>query len=171
MLNEKNALVILWTGNKMPEELVATIGNTLIVNGITIPEHLTVVYKDAEGVAKALVREANGISTLHIDIADNHTTEAVRQAVVYIGKRFEASLTNTKGNLTEFALKLNNAVQIAHSNIGFNPISDNEQDRALIKAVEVISTVDAVIPATLARKYHITKQVCDVIKMVYNQFC
>lgn len=171
MSGNKNALVLLWTGNEMPEDMVMLIKDILIKNGITIPEYLVAVYKDAEGIANSLVKEADGISTFRIDIADNQVAEALKQAIIFIGTRFEASLINAKGNnLAQFTLELHTAVQSAHNNIGFNPYGGSEQERALVKAVKLISTTSAVIPSSLARKYHITKQVCDVIKLVHNQF-
>jgi len=172
MLGNKNALVLLWTGNDLPDYLVTKIAEILTANRITVPELLKVVYKDQEGLAQCLVREANGVSTVKFDVTDDSLAKAIEQAVTYIGKRFEASLTNAKGNLVQFAIELQSALSQARSNIGFNSLNmlSETDDKALIKAVELLSTVPATIPAPLAKKYHITKSVCDVIKQIYNQF-
>lgn len=172
MLGNKNALVILWTGNDMPDYLVEKIAETMTTSGITVPELMKIIYKDQEGLAQCLVREANGVSTVKFDVADNDLAKAIEQAVIYIGKRFEVSLASAKGNLIPFAIELQSALSKARSNIGFNILnmSSDTDDKALIKAVELLSTIPAVIPASLAKKYHITKGVCDVIKQIHNQF-
>lgn len=172
MLGNKNALVILWTGNDMPDYLVEKIAETMTTSGITVPELMKIIYKDQEGLAQCLVREANGVSTVKFDVADNDLAKAIEQAVIYIGKRFEVSLASAKGNLIPFAIELQSALSKARSNVGFNflnMVADTD-DKALIKAVELLSTIPAVIPASLAKKYHITKSVCDVIKQIHNQF-
>ena len=172
MLGNKNALVLLWTGNDLPDYLVTKIAEILTTNWITVPELLKVVYKDQEGLAQCLVREANGVSTVKFDLTDDDLAEAIKQAVIYVGKRFEVSLANAKGNLVPFAIELQSALSQARSNIGFNSLNilSDTDDKALIKAVELLSTVPAVIPPSLAKKYHITRGVCDVIKQIYNQF-
>lgn len=172
MLGNKNAVVILWTGNDLPDMLVKQIADILISNGITVPELLKIVYKDQEGLAQCLIKESNGVSTVKFDVTDDETAKAVEQAVIYIGKRFEVSLMNTKGNLVQFAIELQSALSKARNSIGFNSLNvlSNMEDNALIKAVELLSTVPAVIPVPLAKKYHITKPVCDIIKQIYNQF-
>lgn len=172
MLGKKNALVIFWTGNDMPDYLVGKIAETLTTNGVTVPELLKVVYKDQEGLTKCLIHEANSVSTIKFDITDDSLAKALEQAIIYIGKRFEVSLANAKGNLVPFAIELQSALSKARSNIGFNILnmSEDTDDRALIKAVELISTTSAVVPASLAKKYHMTKNVFDVIKQIHNQF-
>ena len=106
MQNSKNALVILWTGNPISEYLVQKIVEPFIVNNVTTPELLTFVYKDQDGLANCLVKEANGISTIKFDIVDDKLSEALEKSIVYVGKRFEASLINAKGNLAFFAIDL-----------------------------------------------------------------
>lgn len=171
MLGNKNALVLLWTGNELPDYLAGKIAEVLTTNGITMPEMLRMIYKDQDGLAQCLIRETNGTSTIKFDVTDDKLAEAIKQAVIYIGKRFEVSLVSaSKGNLVNFALELQQAVSKAHNNAGFNVLNISEEDKALIGAVELISTVNAIIPSSLAKKYHFTKQVCDVIKQIHNQF-
>jgi hypothetical protein len=171
MLGNKNALVILWTGNDIPDHLIGKIGDVLVSNNVTIPEMLKIVYKDQEGLSQCLIREANGVSTIKFDITDDKVAEAIRQAIIYIGKRFEASLTNAKaGNLVPFALELQSALSKARSNASFNILCVDADDKALINAVELIATTSAEVPASFAKKWHFSKSVVDVIKQIHNQF-
>lgn len=169
MLNNKNALVILWTGNDIPDDLVREIGEIMTRNGVCIPETMKIVYKDQDGLAQCLIREVNGVSTIKFDVATDELAEALKQAVILIGKRFENLLVNTR-NLTPFALKLSSELSKAKNNVSFNILGASDEDKALVRAVELISTTKAVIPATLAKKYHFTKEVCETIKIVFNQF-
>ena len=170
MQNSKNALVILWTGNPISEYLVQKIVEPFIVNNVTTPELLTFVYKDQDGLANCLVKEANGISTIKFDIVDDKLSEALEKSIIYIGKRFEASLINAKGNLVFFAIDLQSALTKARTNASFNSIGISDDDKALINAVELLATTKAIIPASLAKKYHMNKSVFDVIKQIHNQF-
>lgn len=170
MLSNKNALVVMWTGNEVSDDLIKKIAEYLVDSGVTIPELLKIIYKDQDGIAQCMVREANGVQTIRFDVTTDELAEALKQAIIFIGKRFEASLTNARGNLVPFALELQQALSKARSAVGFNFLGVSNEDKALIKAVELIATTNAVIPKPLAQKYHITKQVCDIVRQIHNQF-
>lgn len=162
---KNNALVLLWKGEELPDYLVKKIAEILITNGICIPEMLTIKVKDEEAVACALLRDANNNDTVVVD--KPNVAEAVKQAIVYIGKRFEDLLKDAKssGDYLLFALDLSNAVTIAQRNISFVGVGSNDE---LLTAVDILATTPAVIPATLAKKYYINNRVIDVIKQVYK---
>lgn len=165
MKANNNALVILWKGKELPDYLAQKVAEILITNGICIPEMLTMKYMDEESVAKALVRDnANRINVFDEDRKDI-IAETVKQSVIYIGKRFEASLTGTNGNLAQFAIELKNAIMDTRNSTVFNAVGTEPQ---LLKAVEIIATTTAIIPAALAKKYHFSQNVVEVIKMVYK---
>lgn len=154
-----NALILLWKGQNLPENLVKKIAEVLLTNQVCIPEMLTIKYKDEESVANALIRDCN--ATVTTITTENSVSEAVKQAVIYIGTRFEKTLNVPNGDLTAFAIKLLLAFQDEKS------ISSTHE---LYNAVEIIATSKAVIPHTLARKYHFTQKVCDIIKKIYNTY-
>lgn len=162
-----NALVLLWEGNQLPDYLVKKVAEVLIVNGICIPEMLTVKLLDEDAVTKAILRDASKVAVDTTVKPDRNLAEAVKQAVIYIGKRFEDSLKDTNGhehNLV-FAINLSNAVTTARRNMSFIGVGTNDE---LLTAIEILSTTNAVIPASLAKKYHFTQDVVNVIKEVYR---
>lgn len=165
-----HALILLWQGESVPDYLVQKVAEILINNGICAPERLIAKYKDADGIANALLRDIAPTQFNTAKKENAELAEAVKQAVVYIGKRFEASLTGTNGptgNIAMFAVELSNAVTTARRNISFVGVGTNNE---LLTAIEILSTTTAVIPPSLAKKYHFTQNVVDVIKKVYNSY-
>lgn len=161
-----HALVIMWNGDDLPDYISQKIGEMLIVNNISKAENVTVVYKDANGIASSLLRD---LTNLRQDNDADATAEAIRNAAIYIGKRFEASLTSTNsiGNLTTFAIELSNAVTLARRSLSFTSVGSSDE---LLSAIEILSTKEGTIPSAIARKYHITQNVINVIKKVYNSY-
>lgn len=170
MLNKKNALVLLWTGNPIDVNTINSLKDVLVKDGVTIPELLTIVSKDDEGIAESMIRD-NGEYALKIKINnDKNTEDAVNNAVVYIGERFKDSLAVAKKNIGQFTLELCSALQKEKYPWiieGFIP-SPTEHAKALLNAVEIIATKKASIPLSLAKKYNITQKVIDVIIQIYN---
>lgn len=168
-MRANNALVLIWKGDQLPDYLVNKVAEVLIANKVCIPEMLTIKVLDEEAVTNALL---NRVSTDNVTVVktENDLAEAVKQAVIYIGKRFEASLTGTNGpigNVAAFAIELSNAVSTAMRNTSFIGVGSNDE---LLTAIEILSTTNAVIPPSLAKKYHFTQNVVDVIKKVYQSY-
>lgn len=161
-----NALVLLWKGNTIPDYLVEKVAEVLITNGVCIPEMLTIKYSDEEEIAKVLIK---GTEKKFGTIPPN-SSEAVKNAVIYIGTRFKNSLTGTNGtidNTTAFAIELSNAVTIAQRNRSFIGVGSKDE---LLTAIEIIATVRATVPNALVKKYHFTTEVVDVIGKVYENY-
>lgn len=165
MSGKKNAVIILYTGDDLPDYVVEQIAKILLSSGITVPELLTVIHKDQEAISEALLRDATAIPLVQEATKDD-LAEAIKAAIVYIGKRFEASLTNTKGNMVPFAMELSTALEEDSVNSAFNVLNPKTELR---KAVELLSETEYVIPAHLARKYHFTENVVNTIKFVYKK--
>lgn len=156
---KNNALILLWKGEAIPDYLVEKIAEILISNGVSIPEMLKIKYKDEDGIANALL---NAVHT-EVTVTPEEPTEAVKNAIIYIGKRFEYSLTGTNGNLGLFALELSNAYTAERKFISLIGTG-----RELVNAVKILATTNITIPKTFANKHHITNNVIEVIKKVYN---
>lgn len=169
MLNNKHAIVILYSGSEMPDYIGQKIGELLITSGLTIPENVTIVYKDQESVSKALIRDAiNTVPSIKFETKNSDDlAEAIKSAIIYIGERFKGTLANANGNMVLFVLELTSALMEERDNNSFNFL--NLTGDQLRKAVEIISTNEYIIPTTLARKYHFTKSVVDAIKSVYSK--
>ena len=167
-MKANNALILLWAGESIPDYMVQKVAEVLITGGLCIPEMLTIKYKDENSIANALLRDDLSKDGIIIEKKSTGTPEEVKQAIIYIGERFKASLSGTNsssGNLAMFAIELNNAVITARRNISFTGVGSQDE---LLTAIEIISTVDAIVPQSLVRKYHFTQNVIDVIKKIYN---
>lgn len=174
MLNKKHALVFMWDGNPICDEDVAKLLEFFVDKGYTKEQLIVAQYKDQSDIAAIMVREAGNrivktVQSIEENVQKNETTTAIRSAVEYIGKRFENSLANTKtlGSLTNFALTLQPEASKAYA----KPESLRDYDETcLVNAIEILSTATGTIPASLAKKYHITRGVISIIKQIYNQF-
>lgn len=169
-MKANNALVLLWKGDQLPDYLVKKVAEVLLTNSICTPEMLTIKVLDEDAVTNALIRNACVSDNITVARNNEDLMEAVKQSVIYIGKRFEASLKGTNGpigNIALFAIELSNAVSTAKRNTSFIGVGTNDE---LLTAVEILSTTAAVIPASLAKKYHFTQNVVDVIKKVYHSY-
>lgn len=163
---KNNALILLWKGEDLSDYLVQKVAEFLVLNGICTPEMLTIKYKDEDGVANALLRDvsqATVVSTVKTD--DVEVEQAVKNAVIYIGERFKDSLRRVE--ILNFTIELYNAVTTARRNISFVGVGTKDE---LLTAVEILSTANATIPSSLAKKYHFTQDVIKVIKKVYNSY-
>ena len=160
-----NALVLLWKGQNLSDNLIKKIAEVLLTNEVCIPEMLTIKYKDEESVANALIRDCVFMSQDIDEENPDRALEAVKQAVIYIGTRFRSTLSVPNGDLTAFTIELSLAFRDEK-----NMEEIESSTHALYNAVEIIATKKAIIPHTLARKYHLTQKVCDIIKKIYNAY-
>lgn len=161
------ALVIIWEGREMPTPMITEIANVLVSNGVATPELLTMKQLDSDELAKAIINH----SIVKKAVVDNDIPEKdhVKEAVMFIGKRFESTLANANGNYVPFALSLSNALREAKNTLSFNSLSPNHaNERAIVNAVEIIATKKDTISTTLARKYHFNQKVVDVIAQIYK---
>ena len=167
---KNNAVVLLWKGKNIPDYIVEKVAEILINSGVCIPEMLTIKVLDDDAVAKAVVREVSSVNVESSIKTDCNLAEAVKQSVIYIGKRFEASLKGTNGasgNIGMFAIELTNAVRTERYNTSFIGVGTNNE---LLTAIEILSTTNAVIPASLAKKYHFSQDVVEIIKKVHHSY-
>lgn len=175
MSGNKNAVVLLWTGNDLPDYLVEKLAELLTTSGICVPELLKARVYDQQGINDALIRDLSKediIPQVFVgENQENKTADVIKNAVIYIGKRFEATLMNAKGNYIPFALSLDEAVREARTTASFNILSPElMENRALLEAIEALATKKAMIPTNFAKKYHVTQTVVDIVAQVYNKY-
>lgn len=160
-MTANNAIVVLWSGNNLPDYLSQKIGELLINNGICEPENITIIYKDSDGVAKSLIHDTM-CNEIVQNVSKNPELEAITHSVVYIGKRFEP-LIDTNGSLLQFAITLASEAKMAKKN-AYRTADEN----ALLSAIEIIVNNYALIPKSLAKEYRFTTRVVNVIREVYQ---
>ena len=170
MSTTNHALIILWNGKDMPDHVVTEIVQYMHSAGVCIPELTKAIYKDQKGIVDSIIRDVDK-TCLKVDIQEDEQQEAIKQSVIYIGERFSKYLKGTvRPNVLNFAMAITEAVSKARVNVGANPSAENEYDKALLNAVEIIATARDRIPASVARKYNITTNIVSVISQVYYQF-
>ena len=160
-----HALILLWRGKNLPDYLLEKIGEVLTVNGVTVPELLKATYMDQEGIAQALVRDSGKI-IFDVDSVEDETLTAINNAIVYIGERYKSLLSHKQ--YLGFAVTLSGDVNKANINTSFNVENINENDKALLNAVEILATSN-LNNTEITKKYNISKQVLNIITQVYNQ--
>ena len=166
-----HALIILWSGKDIPDFLVAEIAEILSKNRIAVPELMHIIYKDQAGIADSIIRDCNGESlSVNIKSELEEEQEAIKNAIVYIGERFATDLANKNGGLLTFAVHLTEQVSKARVNTSMNTLVVDENDKALLNAVEIIATKRNDIPMNAARLKNISPKAINVISQVYYQF-
>lgn len=166
MRASRHAIIIMYTGEDVSRDVLKNLSDTLIINNIAIPELTTVVYKDEAEIANVLLRSAGE----EVPAEKTPLTKAIENAVIYIGERFKESLRGANGpigNIAMFAIELSSAVTEARRNTSFTGVGTRNE---LLTAIEILSTNEGTIPSSLAKKYHFTQNVVEVIKKIYNSY-
>lgn len=160
----KYALYIGWSGNQPKDEDVVEIAKYLESKGICRVENISIKEFDEDAIAKAVVSSA---STIKIETKENVNHEPVRNAVVFIGTQYQNFLRDR--DYVGFALALSSDVSKANSKGVSTGTVRTNNDIALIRAVEILSTTDMVVPKKLANEYDITQNVINIIKNIYDR--
>ena len=163
-MKNNNAIIILWQGRDVSKYIIERIQTFLVSNGICEPQDMTVVLKDENSIANALLRDTvnkhcNVESNIVRFVKEPEST-AIEHAVVYIGGRFEASLSNTIG----FTVDITQQVLEAKSR-SFKTAEDN----SLLAAIEIIAKNETSIPTALLRKGHLNQSLVKIITDIYNK--
>lgn len=149
-MNKPGMILILYKGEELPTAAAVAIAEVCKQYGIVdTVEDLTVVYKDAEGIAKM-------IAGMNITVNTRTTQQAeIEEAVKYIGKRFKRKLTEglASGNLRGFAIAL--------------AVAGNDEEE-VSHAIKVIATKNGKISKELQLNNNFNSEVVDIIRHVYE---
>ena len=148
-------LTVLYNGKELPDAAAAMIAACLQdMQVITDVNQCTIVYKDSEAIANAILAAENlpKVEVSHIN--DISSQERIVAAVAHIGKYFAEDISKCKKtrDYTPFALHL---------------IVECNRDQTIHKSVEILATESGVISKDIARKYGFTEKIIEVIKSVY----
>lgn len=149
------SLTVLYNGKELPDAAAAMIAACLVdMKVITDVNQCTIVYKDSEAIANAILAAENlpKVEVSHIN--DVSSQERIVAAVAHIGKYFAEDISKCKKtrDYTPFALHL---------------IVECDRDQTIHKSVEILATESGVISKDIARKYGFTEKIVEVIKSVY----
>lgn len=148
-------LTVLYNGKELPDAAAAMIAACLVdMKVITDVNQCTIVYKDSEAIANAILA-AEKDSSISIPLGnDASSQEKIVAAVAHIGKYFAEDISKCKKtrDYTPFALHL---------------LVECDRDQTIHKSVEILATESGVISKDIARKYGFTEKIVEVIKSVY----
>jgi hypothetical protein len=154
-MNKICCLTVLYNGKELPDAVAAMIAACLVdMKVITDVDQCTIVYKDSESIANAILATEKA-SSISIPLGnDASSQEKIVAAVAHIGKYFAEDISKCKKtrDYTPFALHL---------------IVECDRDQTIHKSVEILATESGVISKDIARKYGFTEKIIEVIKSVY----
>lgn len=154
-MNKICCLTVLYNGRELPETTAGMIAALLMNSGvISNTDQCTIVYKDSEAIANAVLA-AEKASSISIPLGnDASSQEKIVAAVAHIGKYFAEDISKCKKtrDYTPFALHL---------------LVECDRDQTIHKSVEILATEDGLISRDIARKYGFTEKIVEVIKSVY----
>ena len=150
------SLTVLYNGKELPDAAAAMIAACLVdMKVITDVNQCTIVYKDSEAIANAILA-AEKIPSIHVhaSVEDSSSQEKIVAAVAHIGKYFAEDISKCKKtrDYTPLALHL---------------IVECDRDQTIHKSVEILATESGVISKDIAKKYGFTEKIVEVIKSVY----
>ena len=148
-------LTVLYNGRELPEAIANMIAILLANHGvISDTDQCTIVYKDSEAIANAILA-AEKASSISIPLSnDASSQEKIVAAVAHIGKYFaeDISICKKTRDYSSFVLHL---------------MTECNRDETTRKSVEILATEDGLISRDIAKKYGFTEKVVHTIKSVY----
>lgn len=161
MLSNTHCIVILYNGNDIPEfaenAIMAQLVQVLVDRGLCIPELVTVVYKDSEGVAASIARD---VLAAKQQVVQPVVEDPVENALVYLKERYKNELSNS--NLIPLVLKLTDDIR-AHRRL---TAEGKEGDILLMNSLEIISTKG--IATSKLIKHGISERAMNAMEQVYK---
>lgn len=158
--NEPRALVIVWQGKEVPEEIVAEIVAMMAQCKATVPELVTAKQFDADGLAKCIG------NTIHVDgsnILNNNDLDPIYNAIVFIGTKYKECL----GNTGTFSIHLSSDL----SDEKYKRATGKPTDESLIAAVEILATKTISSRyAPVLNEYGMKKSILDIIHTTYMYY-
>jgi hypothetical protein len=149
---ESRAIVILYSGKETPAAVIEAIGNTLVVNGLCIPELLQIKVLDADSVANAVVAR-----TVASDAKQQNEDEnALEHAMKFLSTTFENEIRIANGSDALGICVLDRAVRKCISNLNYGFIKE------LHAALEIIKS--STMPRTLCKAHGWSLNVWKVFK-------
>lgn len=145
----------------MPEfaqnAVMAQLVQVLVDRGLCIPELVTVVYKDSEGIAASIARDVLAAKQQVIEpVVEN----PVENALIYLKKRYKKELNSA--NLIPLILKLAEDIAAHRKQLA----KDGEGDVLLINSLEII-TRKGISVSDLAR-IGISERALNAMQQVYT---
>lgn len=159
MINGRDtqAIIITYNGEMIDPSAQKALASLLIDHFGARASEITMVLKDSKGIAETLLRDSQHQIKI-VDQPQLSAEEALEQAIIYIGEKFEIDLSNKDDDaFGAFAFSL--AQELTEG-----------RDENVRTAVEIIATTQGKISKRLCVKYKINSKVLNLIKVCYNRY-
>lgn len=158
---EPRAIIIVWQGKEVPEEVISQIVAIMANCGAAIPEMVTAKQFDADGLAKCI---GGCISIDNSGILNNKDLDPIHNAIVYIGTYYKESIANT----SMFALQLSADISTER----YKRATGKPVNESLINAVEILATKTVNINkySTVLNEYGMKKATLEIIHTAYRYY-
>lgn len=158
---EPRAIVIVWQGKEVPEDIIAKMIAIMADCGAAIPEMVTAKQFDADGLAKCIGGSIN-IDTS--GILNKEDLDPIYNAIVFIGTYYKECIANTGA----FALQLSADISTER----YKRSTGKPTNESLMTAVEILATkvINSHKYANVLSEYGIKKSVLEVIHNAYRYY-
>lgn len=154
---EPRAIVIVWQGKEVPEDIIARMIDIMADCRAVVPELVTVKQFDADGLAKCIGGHINIDTT---GILNKEDLDPIINAIVFIGTRYKEYIANNSA----FALRLSSDL----ADEKYKRATGKPVDEALLTAVEILATKTVSSRyATFLNEYGMEKSTLEVIHTAY----
>lgn len=154
---EPRAIVIVWQGKEVPEDVIARMIAIMADCGAVIPEMVTAKQFDADGLAKCI---GGCISIDTTGILNKEDLDPIINAIVFIGTKYKEYVANNSA----FALRLSSDL----ADEKYKRATGKPVDEALLTAVEILATKTVSSKyAPFLNEYGMKKSTLEVIHTAY----
>lgn len=161
MTMDGQRIVIAYFGEPIPDKNVADIMSVIEKSGVTSGNKKAAISLMTAKEAEELLISGLAIkkASLNVKVPAKIVENPVDKALTYIGMRFADTLVGPDRNIVSFTLALITAVANARQ---------NQCDKELITAVEILCNNVINTDSTLCVKYGITPTIIAAINQVHN---
>ena len=158
---EPRAIVIVWQGKEVPDDVIGKMIIAMADCKAAIPEMVTAKQFDSNGLARCI---GGCVSVDTTGILDKKDLDPIYNSIVYIGTEYKECIANN----SEFALKLSADISTER----YKRATGKPVNEVLLTAVEILSTktISANKYNAVLSEYGIKKSTLEVIHTAYNYY-
>ena len=158
---EPRAIVIVWQGKEVPEDIMARMIAIMADCGAAIPEMVTAKQFDADGLAKCIGGCINIDTT---GILNKNDLDPIYNSIVFIGTYYKECIANPSA----FALQLSADLSTER----YKRATGKPANDALMNAVEILATktISTNKYSAVLTEYGMKKNILEVIHTAYRYY-
>ena len=158
---EPRAIIIVWQGKEVPDDVVRKAIALMADCGAVIPEMVTTKQFDADGLTKCLGGCINIDTT---GILDKNDLDPIYNSIVFIGTYYKECIANPSA----FALQLSADLSTER----YKRATGKPANDALMNAVEILATktISTNKYSAVLTEYGMKKNILEVIHTAYRYY-